>query len=160
MTNAVDFPELLEAFNQDLYAEDASKNTTSAYLSDLTHFVPWCAQTIGAFQIDEITPSDIRTYREFLQEQIPPIAPATINRRLAALRRFFNWAKENHLTEFQPTERIRNVEITSHGPKSLDRKQWHRLQRSVEQAKGMQGTRDRCIILLLYHTGLRAGDPP
>jgi site-specific recombinase XerD len=48
--------------------------------------------------------------------------------------------------------------MVSYGPKSLDRKQWHRLERSVEQAKGIQGIRNRCIILLLYHTGLRAGE--
>src|SRR6266849_5225293 len=124
ITNAVDFPEILEAFKQHLHSEDASRNTTNAYLSDLAHFVTWYAQTISEFHIDEITPTDIRAYREFLQEQVPPTAPATINRRLAAQRRFFTWAKENHLTEFQPAERIRNVEITSHGPKSLDRKQW------------------------------------
>ena len=158
MSNTVDVPDILEAFKYSLHAEDASSNTTSAYLSDLTHFVSWYTQTFCDFHIDEITPSDIRAYREFLQDQIPPTAPATINRRLAALRRFFTWAKENRLTEFQPTERIRNVEMVSQGPKSLDRKQWHRLQRSIEQARGIQGIRDRCILLLLYHTGLRAGE--
>ncbi len=50
------------------------------------------------------------------------------------------------------------MESTAHGPKSLGRKQWHRLQRSAEQAKGIQGIHDRCIVLLLYHTGLRAGE--
>jgi integrase/recombinase XerC len=159
MTNAnTDLPALLEAFKQALYAGDASRYTVSAYLSDLAHFFSWYTHMIGAFQMEEITPTDIRAYREFLQEYIPPTAPATINRRLAALRRFFTWAKENHLAGSQPTERIRNVEILSNGPKSLDRKQWHRLQRSVEQAKGIQGIRDRCIILMLYHTGLRAGE--
>jgi site-specific recombinase XerD len=158
ITNAVDFPEILAAFKQALHSEDASRNTTSAYLSDLAHFVSWYAQTIGVFHLDEITPADIRAYREFLQEQLPPTAPATINRRLAALRRFFSWAKENHYTDIQPAKRIRNVEIVSNGPKSLDRKQWHRLQRSVEQARGIQGIRDRCIIITLYHTGLRAGE--
>jgi integrase/recombinase XerC len=153
-----DLPALLEAFKQSLYAEDASSNTTSAYLSDIGHFIAWYIQSFQEFNISEVTPTDIRAYREFLQKQIPPTAPATINRRLAALRRFFTWAKENHLTEFQPTERIRNVESVSHGPKSLDRKQWHRLQRSVEQAKGIQGIRGRCILLILYHTGLRAGE--
>lgn len=158
MPNAVHFPEILEAFKQHLHGEDASHNTMSAYLSDLSHFVSWYAQMVSDFYIDEITPADIRAYREFLQERFPPTAPATINRRLAALRRFFTWAKENRLTEFQPTERIRNVESVSQGPKSLDRKQWHRLERSAEQARGIQGIRDCCILLLLYHTGLRAGE--
>jgi site-specific recombinase XerD len=149
---------LLEAFKQDLYSEDTSRNTTSAYLSDLSHFLNWYSQTFETFDIAAVMPGDIRDYREHLQEQVPPLAPATINRRLAALRRFFSWAKENGFAENQPTERIRNVETTDHGPRSLDRKQWHRLQRVVEQAKGNQGVRDRCIVLLLYHTGLRAGE--
>ncbi len=97
-------------------------------------------------------------FREYLQEQIPPMAPATINRRLAALRRFFTWAKERQFIAAPPTQRIRNVESTLHGPRSLDRKRWNRLLRTVEQAKGVQGVRDRCIILFLYHTGLRAGE--
>ena len=127
-----------------------------AYLSDLSQFLNWYSQTFVSFDLDGVTPTDIRDYREHLQEMVPPLAPATINRRLTALRRFFSWAKENGCTENQPTKRIRNVETTDHGPRSLDRKQWYRLQRSVEQAKGNRGVRDRCIVLLLYHTGLRA----
>jgi site-specific recombinase XerD len=93
MTNSnADLEVLLDALIQSLHTEDASRNTTSAYLSDLAHFVSWYAQTIGVFRIDEITPTDIRAYREFLQGQAPPSAPANINRRLAALRRFFNFA--------------------------------------------------------------------
>jgi len=132
-----DYTALLEAFKRALLAEDASSNITGVYLSDISHFITGYIRNFRAFSLSEVIPTDIREYREFLQEQIPPTAPATINRRLAALRRFFSWAKENHLIESQPTERIRNVEITSNGPKSLDRKQWHRLQRSVEQAKGI-----------------------
>jgi site-specific recombinase XerD len=149
---------LLAAFMQYLHAEDASGHTMSAYNSDLTHFLSWYHQTFHEFDLDAVTPTDIRDYREFLQEQVPPMAPATINRRLAALRRFFHWAKEHQLTRSQPAERIRNVESMTHGPQSLDRKQWNRLQRAVEQAKGLQGIRDHCIVLVLYHTGLRAGE--
>ncbi len=153
-----DLPALLDAFKQYLYTEDASSNTTHAYLSDIGHFITWYIRNVQAFIIGEITPTDIRAYREFLQEQVPPAAPATINRRLAALRRFFAWTKERQFTEAQPAERIRNVASIEHGPKSLDRKQWYRLQRCVEQARGVQGIRDRCIVVLLYHTGLRAGE--
>jgi site-specific recombinase XerD len=158
MTKSFDFTTILEAFQQSLLADDVSRNTVCAYLSDLRHFLSWSVQTTGTSDIDDITPTDIREYRELLQEQVPPAAPATINRRLAALRRFFAWAKEQQLTEYHPAERIRNVESVECGPQSLDRKQWHRLQRCVEQARGAQGIRDRCIIVMLYHTGLRAGE--
>src|SRR5260370_1796881 len=153
-----DLPALLDAFKQYLYTEDASSNTTHAYLSDIGHFITWYIRNVQAFIIGEITPTDIRAYREFLQEQVPPAAPDTINRRLAALRRFFAWTKERQFTEAQPAARIRNVASIEHGPKSLDRKQWYRLKRCVEQARGVQGIRDRCIVVLLYHTGLRAGE--
>jgi site-specific recombinase XerD len=156
--NTDDVTALLDAFQRALHAEDASRNTTSAYRADLHHFLSWLFQTMDTCRLDEITPTDIREYREFLQEQIPPAAPATINRRLAALRHFFVWAKEQQLTDVQPAAHIRNVESTEHGPRSLDRKQWNRLQRCVERATGKQGIRDRCIVLLLYHTGVRAGE--
>jgi site-specific recombinase XerD len=156
--NKHDWFALLEAFKQYLYAEDTSRNTMSAYLSDLSHFLDWYRHAFTSFELDGVTPTDIRDYREHLQEMVPPLAPATINRCLSALRRFFSWAKENGYVENQPTKRIRNVEITDHGPRLLDRKQWYRLQRSVEQAKGNQGIRDRCVILLLYHTGVRVGE--
>src|SRR5258708_5368901 len=117
---------LLEAFKQHLLAEDTSKNTVNAYLSDLSQFMNWYSQTFAAFDVDDVTPTDIRDYRAYLQEQIPPAAPATINRRLASLRHFFRWAKEQHFTVAQPMERIRNVESTVQVPKSLDRKQCNR----------------------------------
>ena len=37
--NKHDWFALLEAFKQYLYSEDTSRNTTSAYLSDLSHFL-------------------------------------------------------------------------------------------------------------------------
>jgi site-specific recombinase XerD len=158
MDTTDDVTALLDAFGQALHAEDASQHTASAYRADVHHFLTWLVQTMDTCRLDEITPTDIREYREFLQEQMPPAAPATINRRLAALRRFFTWTKEQQLTDVQPAAHIRNVESAEHGPKSLDRKQWNRLQRSVERATGKQGIRDRCIVLLLYHTGARAGE--
>lgn len=63
-----DVAALLEAFGQALHAEDASRHTTSAYRADLHHFLTWLVQTTDACRLDEITPTNIRDYREFLQE--------------------------------------------------------------------------------------------
>jgi len=140
---------LLEAFTQYLYEEDTSRNTTNAYLSDLSHFLNWYSQTFVSFDLDGVTLTDIRDHREHLQEMVPPLAPATINRRLAALRRFFSWAKESECTENQPTKRIRNVETIEHGPRSLDRKGNRRqVKEKGREAEGRQsGGGDRKFLL-------------
>ncbi|HEY6411876.1 MAG TPA: site-specific integrase [Ktedonobacteraceae bacterium] len=95
---------LLEAFKQCLYAEDTSRNTTSAYLSDLSHFLDWYSQFSPSFDLDGVTPTDIRDYREHLQERVPSLAPATINRRLAALRRFFRLCERERICR-EPADR-------------------------------------------------------
>lgn len=57
---------LLEAFKQDLYSEDTSRNTVSAYLSDVSHFITWYTQAFQEDNLDTVTPTDIRDYREYL----------------------------------------------------------------------------------------------
>src|SRR5260370_16629482 len=98
-----DLPALLDAFKQYLYTEDASSNTTHAYLSDIGHFITWYIRNVQAFIIGEITPTDIRAYREFLQEQLPPAAPTTLNQPLATLRHFFHCTNPPHITHPPPT---------------------------------------------------------
>lgn len=48
-----DLPALLEAFKQHLYTEDASSNTTNAYLSDIGHFITkhWLV-SLGSLQVN------------------------------------------------------------------------------------------------------------
>jgi len=153
MTSLPDpFASFLVAFRHFLYEQDTSQHTANAYLADVRRFIIWYTQKTQESDLAYVTPTDIRAYREALQEQTPPLSTSTVNRRLVALRCFFSWAKEQQVLSASPTERIRNVETISHGPQSLDGKQWRRLLRCVEQAKGEQGMRDRCLILSLYYT--------
>ena len=125
------FAPFLVAFRHFLFEQDTSQLTVNAYLADVRHFITWYTQATQESDLADVTPTDIRAYREALQEQTPPLSAATVNRRLAALRRFFSWVREQQALSTSPTERIRNVETISHGPQSLDRKQWHRLLRCV-----------------------------
>jgi len=76
-------------FIDDLKRQEAAPKTVANYLSDLNCFARWFTQTTGEeFSAKAITPTDIRDYRSFLQTTQGRM-PATINRRLAALRKFF-----------------------------------------------------------------------
>src|SRR5439155_1757163 len=78
--------------------QDLSFASRRNYASDLRQFAAWCEHSWGEGQ-DELrpfTPTAISTptltsYRSYLQTVLS-LAPATINRHLVSLKRYFGWA--------------------------------------------------------------------
>lgn len=133
---------------------DKSRHTLRSYAGDLRLFAHWYEETTGeTFGASEVTPSDIREYRSWLLAH--SARPATINRRLSALREFFRWARDTRLVTDDPTERIRNVESQRLAPRWLDKRDLYRLIRTVERSGSK---RDLAIVLMLRYTGLRASE--
>jgi integrase/recombinase XerC len=81
--------------------------------------------------------------------------PATVNRRLAALRRFFQWAKAVGLAKELPTENVKGVTSSPRAPRWLEKRDVDRLIRTVERHGT---TRDLAIVLILRHTGIRVSE--
>src|SRR3712207_9478100 len=80
-------------FLTELTREEVADKTIRAYRADLAHFGRWFEGSTGeAFCAAAATPTDLRDYRAHLIG-VERRRPATVNRRLAALRRFFLWAK-------------------------------------------------------------------
>lgn len=125
------------------------------YRSDLLHVARWFEGSRGElFSAAAITPTDLRDYRSHLIT-VEGKKPATVNRRLAALRKFFGWAKGAGLVVDRPTDAVRGVEESPRAPKSLDRREADRLIREAER-EGQK--RDIAILQTLRHTGLRVGE--
>src|SRR5947208_10639908 len=98
-----------ELFLQDLERQKPAPNTLSSYRHDLAHFARWFAQTTSEpFSAVAVTPTDVREYRGYLLN-VERRQPSTVNRRLAALRKFFQWAKANALINELPTEQVKGV---------------------------------------------------
>ncbi len=100
----------LAAFLADLERQEAAKKTTVNYRSDLLSVARWFHDSTGEeFAAANVTPTDIRDYQAFLQTN-QGCTPATVNRRLAALRKFFQWAVAGgHSTE-NPTASVKGVQ--------------------------------------------------
>ncbi len=81
--------------------------------------------------------------------------PATVNRRLAALRRFFQWAKAMGLAKELPTENVKGVASAPRTPRWLEKRDVDRLIRAVERHGN---ARDLAIVLMLRHTGIRVSE--
>jgi len=146
-------------FIADLKRQEAAAKTVANYLSDLNCFARWFTQTTGeGFAAANVTPTDIRDYRSYLQTT-QGRAPATVNRRLAALRRFFGWAIGAGVASENPTLSVKGVQSVPQGPRSLEKREVDKLIRMAEKdATDGPGKRNLAILVTLRHTGLRVGE--
>src|SRR5256885_1424063 len=146
-----DLDRLVELFLQDLQRQETSPKTRASYRLDLLHFAGWFAETEGeAFSPEAVTPTDVREYRGYLLN-VEKRQPATVNRRLAALRRFFQWAKATGLVKELPTDNVQGVASSPRAPHWLEKRDVDRLIRTVEQHGGK---RDQAIGKNLRPTGI------
>src|SRR5829696_6438600 len=146
---------LVGRFLQDLERQETSPQTRHAYRLDVLHFASWFARTVGeAFSPEVVTPTDVREYRGYLLN-VEKRQPATVNRRLAALRRFFQWGKATGLVKELPTDNVKGVASSPRAPHWLDKRDIDRLIRTVERHGN---TRDLAIVLTLRHTGIRVSE--
>src|SRR5918998_1726091 len=159
MTSSVepreDVDQLVDRFLQDLQRQETSPNTRRSYQLDLLHFASWFARAVGeAFSAAAVTPTDVREYRGHLIT-VEHRQPATVNRRLAALRRFFQWGKATGLVKELPTDDVKGVASSPRAPHWLEKRDVDRLIRTVERHGN---TRDLAIVLTLRHTGIRVSE--
>jgi site-specific recombinase XerD len=148
---------ILETYRKHLQTLGKSIHTVKAYTHDLTSFAHWFAQTMGdAFDPQAIGPRDIAEYRSYLLTRGKK--PATVNRRLVALQRFYKWAqKQGHTTNnpFEVLEGVRVKQQQGIAPKWLDSHQQMALLRAVRKGKSL---RDLAMIEMMMKTGLRVSE--
>jgi site-specific recombinase XerD len=143
----------INLFEKALVAEEASPLTIKNYLLDLSQFSSWFEGTNGQpLTLPAITPTDVRVYKDHLRRTAKP---ATVNRRLASIRKLCRWAKRKGLLKDDPTDGIKAVERIRTAPRALSSKELNALMRAVERHGN---ERDSAIVLILRHTGLRVSE--
>jgi site-specific recombinase XerD len=147
--------ELLDRFEGNLAAAGKSANTLLAYTRDLKLFGEWFAFTNAkGLSPERITPIDVREYRSHLLV-VKHYKPATVNRKLASLSAFCEWARETGLIPANPVRGISLVEEVRPAPRWLDKNAQYALLRAVQE-RGK--TRDIALITLMLHSGLRVSE--
>jgi site-specific recombinase XerD len=147
---------MLKTFKTHLEKSNKSPHTVKAYTGDLRAFVVWWETAMGEdFGPQAVDPLDIQEYRRELQRQ--GRKPATINRKLDALRQFYKWAKRTGAVSDTPFDILENIYIKQqqHAPKWLDRSQQRALIRAVREKNK---PRDLAIIQTLLGAGLRVSE--
>ena len=117
---------IFEAFEESLRnrPEGISPYTVRGYVTDMKRFAAWFEKTNGdPMRLRDITPVDVRDYKAHMPA-VERLKPATINRRLSALRTYFSWAIDEGLIAENPA-RVRNVEESQTAPRLIGEREYH-----------------------------------
>lgn len=139
--------------------EDLAQATIRNYLSDLRHFAAWCEfvwkqgrETGSSFTPGAVTTPTLTEYRAYLQQHLH-LKPNSVNRSLVNLKRYFAWLLSTGQIRYDPAKAVKLVGEESVPPRHLSDQEEQALVAAVtEKGDG----RDRAIIVLMLHTGLRA----
>src|SRR6202051_4702515 len=143
--------------------EDLTGASRRNYLSDLRHFAAWyeahsirrtdeTASSRTEFSPQAITTPALTRYRAYLQKDLHQ-KPNSVNRALISVKRYCSWAMQKQLISYNPSVPVKLVGEEEHAPRHLEDEEEQALVATVAN----EGTlRDRVLIVLLLHTGLRA----
>jgi site-specific recombinase XerD len=150
---------LLEQFEIYLSNSALAPVTIINYLADLRAFLRWSEEKRGAAGSSlDLVAQDIQAYCFYLQET-KGHAPTTVNRRIQALRKFYDLSVERGWTDKNLAEDVSLLnEGVSARSRSLTPADISRLLEAVQQGNSRWVDRDWAIIQVLIGAGLKLGE--
>lgn len=133
--------------------KEYSKNTISSYKNDLDDFKEFLTK-IDKDPI-EINKKDIFNYLVFLSKK--KLKPASLRRKISALRSFYKFLIREELIENDPTIDLTLPKKDKVLPDVISVEEIEKLINIIPE-KGFKGKRDRALIELLYSSGLRVSE--
>src|SRR3954470_3360612 len=133
-----------------------SRNTLEAYRSDLLQYGAY----LHGRDALAVTHSDLAGFVSSLAAgdgEKPPVAPATLQRKVACLRSFYRHLRRQDVLEDDPTANLRAPKQSRRLPQVLSRDEVAKL---LDQPRGTEppALRDRALLEVMYACGLRASE--
>jgi integrase/recombinase XerD len=135
-----------------------SRNTLEAYRSDLQQF----GLFLGPRERDplQVSAADLAAFVSELaagRDGRPPVAPATLQRKIACLRSFYRHLRREQMLDYDPTAELRPPRARGRLPRVLTRDEVARLL-AQPRGSGPAALRDRALLETMYACGLRASE--
>lgn len=154
--------KLIEQFLEHLrYERNVSPHTLRNYSSDLEQFLGFLTpvgQAIGKRSAPDVSEIDHLTIREWLAAlHTAQKKKASIARKLAALRTFFQFLVREGMLELNPAKLVSTPRLEKKLPKHLSIEDAVRFIESPDPETDL-GKRDRAMLELMYATGVRVAE--
>jgi len=138
-----------------------SPNTLDAYKNDLNQFVAFLRKKAAKEDKHQLTwesvdRSSVLDYMVSLRER--SYAPATMARKIAAIKSFFNFLVSEGTLKKNPTEGITGPKVGKALPKAISVEDVEKLLEEADKRSTPEAKRDKAMLELLYATGMRVSE--
>jgi len=138
-----------------------SNNTLDAYKNDLSQFAEFICKQAAKEDKQQVTwvsvdRAIILDYLVTLREK--SYAPATMARKVAAIKSFFNFLVAEGALKNNPTEGITGPKVGKALPKAISVEEVEKLLEQPDKVNTPEGKRDKAMLELLYATGMRVSE--
>ena len=174
---AKELPEFCRSFFDHMKTIDRSARTRLQYAYDLKRFFSFVQRQTGfkdtdiyrftnaADVLDKMTYEDIQEYLNTLNESTDEtesgsrtLSPSFKARNISTLRSFYKFCYKHRLIEKDMANLMEMPRIRNSEKFALDSVQIQRLLKAAEEFGKGNALRDRCIITLLFSTGIRISE--
>ena len=146
--------DAIDRFVDALWLEDGlARNTLAAYRRDLALYSQWLAAQGRGLNDSRVL--DLQAY--FAHRHRPGSKATSANRRLTVFKRYFRWALRERLVGEDPTLTLQSAKQALRVPKTLTEAQVEALLAAPDTSTAL-GLRDRCMLELMYASGLRVSE--
>jgi site-specific recombinase XerD len=142
--------QALAAYDRDMRARNMAERTRRAYGVDLGQFVEWARAT--GLEPGRVRHRDVRRYGAGLSGE--GAAPATVARKLAAVRGLFDFLVRTEAIGQNPADLVSSPKREQKLPRLLSGEQLRGLLERIPARTPLQ-MRDRAMLELAYSCGLR-----
>jgi integrase/recombinase XerC len=138
------------------FQKKASVLTSQNYASDLRQFINFLEKEIPYYSASTISYQHIRSFIASLINN--GISPASVNRKISAVKSFFKYLEKNDLINVNPTQKIQGPKTPKRLPVFIDESEMINVFTNLTFANNFEGLRNKLIIDILYQTGLRRAE--
>lgn len=138
------------------YEKKYAKHTCKAYLSDLEQFESFLVTQYNIIYDNQITTQMVRSWVVSLVDKGTSIN--SIHRKISSLKSYFNYLLKKEYVNSSPVRKIILPKKKKKSVAAIEQTQMEHLLERINFEEGYEGIRNKTILELFYHTGIRSAE--